>query len=93
MFSFCEIKDDSALNVSRHRPVHCLLEIPSDFPHMPAVQVYNAKINWRKVNQDSINSYINELENSEQIRSHILENEIESQHSIDRAYGPVPDPD
>ena len=84
--SFCEIKDDSALNVSRHRPVHCLLEIPSDFPHMPGVQVDNTKINWRKVNPDSINSYIHELENSEHIRSRILENEIESQHSIDGAY-------
>ena len=85
--SFCEIKDDSALNVSRHRPIHCLLEIPACLSYIPDPQVESTKINWRNIDQDSTNAYVSELENNELIRKKIFERELNSQTSIDEAYG------
>ena len=85
--SFCEIKDDSALNVSRHRPIHCLFEIPACLSYILDPQVESTKINWRKIDQDSTNAYVSELENNELIRKHFFEKELNSQPSIDEAYG------
>ena len=85
--SYCEIKEDSALNVSRHRPVHFLIEIPACLSYIPDSQVESIKINWRKIGQDSTDAYVTELENNEVIRKQFFEDELDLQNSIDQAYG------
>ena len=84
--SCCEIIEDEALNVSRHRPVHCVLGIPASRFDFFDNQVESIKINWKKINQESISSYAHELENNELIYNWFLEGDLNSHSSIDRAY-------
>ena len=83
--SHCEIIHDNALNVSRHRPVHCALELPScNYDDMPS-DLGPTSINWRKVDQACITEYQNIIQNSEQM-AHIIQGDLETPRSIDQAY-------
>ena len=84
--SSCEIKEDETLNVSRHRPVHCVLGIPASRFDFFDNQVASIKNNWKKLNQESISAYTHELENNELIHNRFLEGDLNSHSSIDRAY-------
>ena len=74
------------MNVSRHRPVHCVLGIPASRFDVFDNQVESIKINWKKLNQESISAYAHELENNERIHNRFLEGGLNSHSSIDRAY-------
>ena len=81
----CEIIHDNALNVSRHRPVYCALELPScKYDDMPS-DLGPTSINWRKVDQACITEYQNIIQNSEQM-AHIIQGDLETPRSIDQAY-------
>lgn len=84
--SFCEIKEDTALIVSRHRPVHCVLEIPSGLVDFLDDQIENLKINWRKIDQESISAYALQIENNERIRNQFFEGDLNSVNLIEHAY-------
>ena len=52
----CEIVDDNCLNVSRHRPVYCCLEIHTHYINAkPTDKEYG--INWKKIKQSDIYYY------------------------------------
>ncbi|XP_045157960.2 uncharacterized protein LOC123524101 [Mercenaria mercenaria] len=54
----CEVMDDSCLNVSRHRPVLCKLEIPiSATRDYIATDSENMKINWKKVSDVQVTEF------------------------------------
>ena len=80
----CEIIHDSALNVSRHRPVYCTLELPTCVAEA-APSDNESNINWKKVDQACINNYQNILQNSEHMIN-IIHRDLETPGSIDQAY-------
>ncbi|MEW8546461.1 MAG: reverse transcriptase domain-containing protein, partial [Candidatus Thiodiazotropha sp.] len=84
--SRCEIIEDEALNVSRHRPVHCVLALTVSRFDSFDNQVEGIKINWRKLNQEAVNAYTQELENNARIQNSFFEGLLNSHDSIDRAY-------
>ena len=64
--TYCEILDDSPLNVSRHRPVCCLLTLPTCLEGYASVESVPT-INWKKVDKDCVNNYQNKLQNSDHL--------------------------
>ena len=74
------------MNVSRHRPVHCVLEIPAGLLRLLDHQIENIKINWRKIDQESISAYVLQIKNNERIRNQFFEGDLNSVNSIDQAY-------
>ncbi|MEW8561249.1 MAG: hypothetical protein AB2541_04060 [Candidatus Thiodiazotropha sp.] len=84
--TFCEIRDDDALNVSRHRPVHCMVELPICCFDPDEDQIEYKKINWRKADEKSVNAYVSAIQNNERLQSNFLEGRLNSMSSIDQAY-------
>ena len=82
--TYCEILDDSPLNVSRHRPVCCSLTLPTCLEGYASVES-GPTINWKKVDQDCVNNYQNKLQNSDHLQS-ISRTDINSNELIDQAY-------
>ena len=83
--TYCEVLDDNALNVSRHRPVFCTFELP--YKALDNVPVYSGSImiNWRKCDQPCIDEYQNILKSSEHM-TNITHSDIDSKSSIDQTY-------
>ena len=83
----CEISVDDALNVSRHRPVFCRLSLPVNCYEEATAQVDGtcSIINWRKVNDENINSYKFALENNVNLLK-LSECDLSSFAAVDQAY-------
>lgn len=86
--SYCEILDDNALNVSRHRPVICTLSLTVQVPETSQTEQESHPINWKKVDQGRINDYQNALLNSEHLNA-IKQKDLNSKSLIDRAYNVI----
>lgn len=81
----CEICDDHALNVSRHRPIFCTLSIPAFVNEYEYAWTGEYGISWKKVTNELISHYQSFLRTDE-VLAFIKENEISSQVSIDQTY-------
>ena len=81
----CEILDDAALNVSRHRPIFCTLLLPLSLNDVSTNDAEHTAINWKRVTQTNINNYKNILQNNEHFQS-ISIDQLNSTQSIDQAY-------
>ena len=66
----CEILDDSALNVSNHRPLLCSLRIPSNFC-VPHVVSKHMPVNWNRVESTDIKNFQHSL--SQELRNITLD--------------------
>ena len=80
----CEICDDDALNVSRHRPVIAQLHIPILVSDTPIVE-HSVNINWKKADEPSIHRYRDNLARCD-VFQRLCESSFESQSSLDVAY-------
>ena len=80
----CEVCDDDALNVSRHRPVIAQLHIPILVSDTPIVEQF-VKINWKKADEPSIHRYRDNLARCD-VFQRLCESSFESQSSLDVAY-------
>ena len=80
----CEICDDDALNVSRHRPVIVQLHIPVLLSDTQIVE-QSVNINWKEADEPSIQRYRNNLARCE-VFQRLCESSFESQSSLDVAY-------
>ena len=67
LVSRCEICDDDALNVSRHRPVVCQ-NIPISQPSPPDTSV-DTRINWKRADDQSIDAYKLSLSSSSNLQN------------------------
>lgn len=81
----CEICDDEALNVSRHRPIICQVRVPNQQPEYAISNPVSCIINWKRADVDTIQRYRDNLENNHQIIN-LVESSFESKFSIDKAY-------
>ena len=84
----CAFLDDSAINVSTHRPITCSIR----FSFKPISQPPNQTpyINWRNVKQQSIDKYRRFIENDVNIKQ-IPQSNISSDADIDRIYNSIVD--
>ena len=80
----CEILDEAALNVSRHRPILCTFVMPS-LLNVSTSDAEHTAINWKKVTQTNINNYQNIFQSNEHFRN-ISIDQLNSTQSIDQAY-------
>ena len=82
--SKCEILDDNCLNVSRHRPVICSVNIPtlSDVENNSGYNNYS--INWNKIKQTDKYKYESYLKNSNELKTAC--NMIQCKNDIDHFY-------
>ncbi|MES9881493.1 MAG: reverse transcriptase family protein [Sedimenticola sp.] len=79
----CGIVDDDALNVSRHRPVHCCIAFPHFDSERPPDDIDH--INWKKVTPEAISAYAELLKNHRDILF-ALSLRIQDRCDIDRLY-------
>ena len=83
----CEICDDEALNVSRHRPVVCEVRLPTqgtEYTMCGPVSDF-CNINWKRANEESIQRYRDKLDNESSFQN-LANHDFESTHSINNAY-------
>lgn len=81
----CEICDDNALNVSRHRPIFCNLLIPVFSNDNKYEQADVVRINWKKVTNEHTNQYQSILQSNEALIK-IKERELTSEVTLDQTY-------
>ena len=81
----CEIMQDDALNVSRHRPILCCLYLPTRDMSYRCSQSDLPNINWKKINEDSVQAYKQALQGSQALNN-ITESVLLSNTHIDQAY-------
>ena len=87
LVSRCEICDDDTLNVSRHRPVVCQVNIPISQPSPPDTSV-DTRINWKRADDQSIDAYRLSLSSSSNLQN-VLNKDINSRHLIDETYNVI----
>lgn len=80
----CEICNDDALNVSRHRPVFCRVRIPAQYEESPNICSEN-NLNWKKVDVDCANSYKENLLLNDTLNA-LAQSDLNSKTEIDKAY-------
>ena len=82
--SKCEILDDSCLNVSRHRPIVCSVNIPilSEFEN--DLSLTNLRINWKKLSPTDIQNYQSFLDSSYELK--IASHTLNCKNDIDNLY-------